>query len=211
MGVFDRAVTCVAFSKSVRTSTVWRLLLINNCILLVLVLSEWWHVLVCCGWCQRSHPVGLELAEGEAAGWSQGIHEFLYKPRRNESSSSRLLSLQCSNDSVLAAVFHPMDDNLIVTCGKSHINFWTVDSNTLVKRQGLFEVTSRVRPHCHGFFRRIGIDFCPSVHRSVLLFRNTRSQSTCYVWPLLRMETPSRETPVETSTSGPEVDLKSVQ
>lgn len=57
-----------------------------------------------------------------------------------ESFSSLLLSLQCSNDSVLAAVFHPMDDNLIVTCGKSHINFWTIDSNTLVKKQGLFEV-----------------------------------------------------------------------
>lgn len=48
--------------------------------------------------------------------------------------------LQCSNDSVLAAVFHPMDANLIVTCGKSHINFWTVEGSTLTKRQGLFEV-----------------------------------------------------------------------
>lgn len=48
--------------------------------------------------------------------------------------------LQCSNDSVLAAIFHPLDDNLIVTCGKSHLNFWTMDSNTLVKKQGLFEV-----------------------------------------------------------------------
>ncbi|KAG7217585.1 hypothetical protein INR49_021271 [Caranx melampygus] len=48
-------------------------------------------------------------------------------------------SKSCSNDSVLAAVFHPMDANLIVTCGKSHINFWTMDGNTLSKRQGLFE------------------------------------------------------------------------
>lgn len=52
----------------------------------------------------------------------------------------RLLSLQCSNDSVLGAVFHPMDANLIVTCGKSHINFWTVEGKTLTKKQGLFEV-----------------------------------------------------------------------
>lgn len=41
---------------------------------------------------------------------------------------------------MLAAAFHPMDDNLVVTCGKSHLNFWTIDSGTLVKRQGLFEV-----------------------------------------------------------------------
>lgn len=50
------------------------------------------------------------------------------------------LFLQCSNDSVLGAVFHPMEANLIVTCGKSHINFWTVEGSTLTKRQGLFEV-----------------------------------------------------------------------
>lgn len=50
------------------------------------------------------------------------------------------MCLQCSNDSVLGAVFHPMDASLIVTCGKSHINFWTMEGNTLTKRQGLFEV-----------------------------------------------------------------------
>lgn len=51
-----------------------------------------------------------------------------------------LTILQCSNDSVLGAVFHPMEANLIVTCGKSHINFWTMEGSTLAKRQGLFEV-----------------------------------------------------------------------
>lgn len=48
--------------------------------------------------------------------------------------------LQCSNDSVLGAAFHPMDANLIVTCGKSHINFWNMEGSTLSKKQGLFEV-----------------------------------------------------------------------
>uniref|UniRef100_A0A674NH04 EMAP like 2 n=1 Tax=Takifugu rubripes TaxID=31033 RepID=A0A674NH04_TAKRU len=57
----------------------------------------------------------------------------------NWQKEKQLAEVKCSNDSVLAAVFHPMDDNLIVTCGKSHINFWTIDSNTLVKKQGLFE------------------------------------------------------------------------
>lgn len=48
---------------------------------------------------------------------------------------------QCSNDSVLSANFHPMDSNLILTCGKSHLNFWTVEDSTLTKRQGLFDVS----------------------------------------------------------------------
>ena len=56
---------------------------------------------------------------------------------------------QCSNDSVLGAVFHPMDPNLIVTCGKSHINFWTMDGNTLTKKQGLFEVRPNALTYFH--------------------------------------------------------------
>lgn len=125
---------------------------------------------------------------------------------RDERFPSRFLSPQCSNDSVLAAVFHPMDDNLIVTCGKSHINFWTFDSNTLVKKQGLFEVAPAASEH------GVMLPSLTSVPLSmtVLISRNTRSQSTCCVWRLLKMETPSPETPVETSTSGPKVDLKSV-
>lgn len=126
--------------------------------------------------------------------------------------SSWFLSLQCSNDSVLAAVFHPMDDNLIVTCGKSHINFWTIDSNTLIKKQGLFEVTIAASDHTVTVhFGASKLTFGLLSITLVLLSRNTRSQSTCCVWPLLRMEMPSQETPVETSTSGPKVDLKSVR
>lgn len=47
-----------------------------------------------------------------------------------------------------------MDANLIVTCGKSHINFWTMDGNSLTKRQGLFEVKSliTVSEFCHASF-----------------------------------------------------------
>ncbi len=49
-------------------------------------------------------------------------------------------------DTVVAAEFHPLDKNCIVTCGKNHISFWTLDAGgTLYKRQGLFE-GSRDRP-----------------------------------------------------------------
>uniref|UniRef100_A0AAY4E789 EMAP like 2 n=1 Tax=Denticeps clupeoides TaxID=299321 RepID=A0AAY4E789_9TELE len=79
MGVFDRAVTCAAFSKS-----------------------------------------------------NGGAHLCVV-----DDANDHILS--CSNDSVFGAIFHPMEANLVVTCGKSHINFWTIEGNTLTKRQGLFE------------------------------------------------------------------------
>ncbi|MEQ2178410.1 hypothetical protein GOODEAATRI_013750 [Goodea atripinnis] len=69
--------------------------------------------------CLSVHPDMVTIATGQVAGNSKDG--------------------KCSNDSVLGAVFHPMDTNLIVTCGKSHINFWTMEGNTLSKRQGLFE------------------------------------------------------------------------
>ncbi|KAM4566654.1 echinoderm microtubule-associated protein-like 2 isoform 2-T2 [Odontesthes bonariensis] len=93
MGVFDRAVTCVSFSKS------------NGGTFLCAVDDANDHILSVWNWQKEK-----QLAE-----------------------------VKCSNDSVLAAVFHPMDTNLIVTCGKSHLNFWTMEGNTLTKRQGLFE------------------------------------------------------------------------
>ncbi|KAL2099109.1 hypothetical protein ACEWY4_005589 [Coilia grayii] len=51
----------------------------------------------------------------------------------------RLAEVKCSNESVFAADFHPTDANIIVTCGKSHLYFWTLERGTLVKKQGLFE------------------------------------------------------------------------
>uniref|UniRef100_A0A667ZWS4 EMAP like 1 n=1 Tax=Myripristis murdjan TaxID=586833 RepID=A0A667ZWS4_9TELE len=45
----------------------------------------------------------------------------------------------CSNESVFAADFHPTDSNIIVTCGKSHLYFWSLEKGMLVKKQGLFE------------------------------------------------------------------------
>ena len=47
---------------------------------------------------------------------------------------------QCSVDTVIAAEFHPLDRSCIVTCGKAHISFWTLDTGgTLYKRMGVFE------------------------------------------------------------------------
>ncbi|XP_035241187.1 echinoderm microtubule-associated protein-like 2 isoform X1 [Anguilla anguilla] len=92
-GVFDRAVTCVAFSKS------------NGGAYLCAVDDANDHILSVWDW----------------------------------QKEKQLADVKCSNDSVLGASFHPMEANLIVTCGKSHLNFWTMEGNVLTKRQGLFE------------------------------------------------------------------------
>ncbi|KAI8432436.1 hypothetical protein MSG28_004830 [Choristoneura fumiferana] len=64
-----------------------------------------------------------------------------------------LAETKCSVDTVVAVEFHPLDRNQIVTCGKNHIAFWTLDhTNMLYKRMGVFE--SRDKPKyvtCLGF------------------------------------------------------------
>lgn len=55
--------------------------------------------------------------------------------------------LQCSNESVFAADFHPTDSNIVVTCGKSHLYFWNLEKGVLVKKQGLFEVKHHTLPY----------------------------------------------------------------
>uniref|UniRef100_A0A8C5A6E3 EMAP like 1 n=1 Tax=Gadus morhua TaxID=8049 RepID=A0A8C5A6E3_GADMO len=51
----------------------------------------------------------------------------------------RLADVKCSNESMFAADFHPTDSHVIITCGKSHLHFWTLEKGLLVKKQGLFE------------------------------------------------------------------------
>ncbi|CAG9788426.1 unnamed protein product [Diatraea saccharalis] len=64
-----------------------------------------------------------------------------------------LAETKCSVDTVVAAEFHPLDRNQIVTCGKNNIAFWTLDqTNVLYKRLGVFD--SRDKPKyvtCLGF------------------------------------------------------------
>lgn len=51
-----------------------------------------------------------------------------------------LLLFQTTNEVVLAVEFHPTDANTIITCGKSHIFFWTWSGNSLSRKQGIFGV-----------------------------------------------------------------------
>ncbi|XP_036606494.1 echinoderm microtubule-associated protein-like 1 isoform X7 [Trichosurus vulpecula] len=93
MGFFDRAVTCIAFSKSNGGSNLCAVDDSND------------HVLSVWDW----------------------------------QKEEKLADVKCSNEAVFAADFHPTDTNIIVTCGKSHLYFWTLEGNSLIKKQGLFE------------------------------------------------------------------------
>ncbi|XP_029681730.1 echinoderm microtubule-associated protein-like 1 isoform X2 [Takifugu rubripes] len=92
-GFFDRALVCLAFSKSNGGNTLCAVDDSND------------HVLSVWDW-QRE---------------------------------DRLAEVKCSNDSVFGVDFHPTDCSVIVTCGKSHLYFWSLEKGVLVKKQGLFE------------------------------------------------------------------------
>ncbi|KAM4771983.1 echinoderm microtubule-associated protein-like 4 [Rhinophrynus dorsalis] len=51
---------------------------------------------------------------------------------------SKVAEIKTTNEVVLAVEFHPTDPNTIVTCGKSHIFFWTWNGNSLTRKQGIF-------------------------------------------------------------------------
>ncbi|XP_048850695.1 echinoderm microtubule-associated protein-like 4 isoform X2 [Brienomyrus brachyistius] len=46
--------------------------------------------------------------------------------------------MKTTNEAVFAAEFSPSDSSSIVTCGKSHVYFWTLSGGTLSKKQGIF-------------------------------------------------------------------------
>ncbi|EPY84981.1 echinoderm microtubule-associated protein-like 2 isoform 3 [Camelus ferus] len=93
LGVFDRAVCCVGFSKS------------NGGNLLCVVDESNDHMLSVWDWAKET----------------------------------KVVDSKCSNEAVLVATFHPTDPTVLITCGKSHIYFWSLDGGSLSKRQGLFE------------------------------------------------------------------------
>uniref|UniRef100_A0A673N7H8 Echinoderm microtubule-associated protein-like 4 n=1 Tax=Sinocyclocheilus rhinocerous TaxID=307959 RepID=A0A673N7H8_9TELE len=51
---------------------------------------------------------------------------------------SKIAEIKTTNEVVLAVEFHPTDANTIVTCGKSHIFFWTWSGSSLTRKQGIF-------------------------------------------------------------------------
>ncbi|MEE6524144.1 hypothetical protein FKM82_023426 [Ascaphus truei] len=103
VGIFDRAVTCLGFSKTDGGSH------------LCACDDSGDHILSVWKW-QRE----LKVAE-----------------------------VKCSTEPVVAATFHPTEPNLIITCGKSQLYYWSLEGATggatLSKRQGVFEKHEKPR------------------------------------------------------------------
>ncbi|XP_066583386.1 echinoderm microtubule-associated protein-like 2 isoform X2 [Prorops nasuta] len=58
---------------------------------------------------------------------------------------SKVTETKCSVDTVVCAEWHPLERNQIVSCGKGHVSFWSLDNGgMLYKRIGVFE--SREKP-----------------------------------------------------------------
>uniref|UniRef100_A0A8C5SYX6 EMAP like 4 n=1 Tax=Laticauda laticaudata TaxID=8630 RepID=A0A8C5SYX6_LATLA len=51
---------------------------------------------------------------------------------------SKVAEIKTTNEVVLAVAFHPTDKDTIITSGKSHIFFWTWNTNSLTRKQGIF-------------------------------------------------------------------------
>uniref|UniRef100_A0A098M0H5 Echinoderm microtubule-associated protein-like 4 n=1 Tax=Hypsiglena sp. JMG-2014 TaxID=1550645 RepID=A0A098M0H5_9SAUR len=51
---------------------------------------------------------------------------------------SKVAEIKTTNEVVLAVAFHPTDRDTIITSGKSHIFFWTWNTNSLTRKQGIF-------------------------------------------------------------------------
>ena len=41
---------------------------------------------------------------------------------------SKITETKCATETVVAAEFHPLEAGVIVTIGKGHVNFWTLDN-----------------------------------------------------------------------------------
>uniref|UniRef100_A0A3Q4I0X1 EMAP like 3 n=1 Tax=Neolamprologus brichardi TaxID=32507 RepID=A0A3Q4I0X1_NEOBR len=46
--------------------------------------------------------------------------------------------IKSTNEAVFAVEFNPRDSTNIITCGKSHVYFWTLSGGQLTKKQGIF-------------------------------------------------------------------------
>lgn len=57
----------------------------------------------------------------------------------SKEKAHKVTETKSSTETVLAAEFHPSERNTIVTCGKGHISFWTLEGGALTKKMGIFD------------------------------------------------------------------------
>lgn len=94
---------------------------------------------VCCLSFSKADGGSLLLAIDEATDHNISIWDW-----QKGENGYKITETKCSVDTIVAAEFHPLDRNTIVTCGKSHIAFWSLDvGGTLYKRMGIFETRDK--------------------------------------------------------------------
>uniref|UniRef100_A0A8C8FN74 EMAP like 3 n=1 Tax=Oncorhynchus tshawytscha TaxID=74940 RepID=A0A8C8FN74_ONCTS len=106
-----------------------------------------------CVRCLTIHPDKVRVASGQTAGVDKDG-----KVRRFHStflcviddSNEHMLSVwdcakgtkhaevKSTNEAVFTVEFNPNDSTNIITCGKSHVYFWTLSAGSLTKKQGIF-------------------------------------------------------------------------
>uniref|UniRef100_A0A1Y1MLA9 Uncharacterized protein n=1 Tax=Photinus pyralis TaxID=7054 RepID=A0A1Y1MLA9_PHOPY len=97
-------------------------------------------VSVCCISFSKADGGAMLVAVDEASDHTISVWDW-----QKGENGYKITETKCSVDTIVAAEFHPLDKNCIVTCGKSHIGFWSLDAGgTLYKRMGIFE--SRDKP-----------------------------------------------------------------
>lgn len=116
---------------------------------------EWSWRLICMYW-----PCNVVVVVAKCVYWScnsswpkksvsVNINGFLCKRLKSTNIDSELFQLvndkfaffaQTLQDELSGAQFHPLDDNLVMTYGKSHLAFWTR------RKDGFFERTDLVKP-----------------------------------------------------------------
>ena len=57
----------------------------------------------------------------------------------------KITETKCATETVVAAEFHPLEAGVIVSVGKGHVNFWTLDNTslTLSRKTGLFDLRDK--------------------------------------------------------------------
>ncbi|XP_066252932.1 echinoderm microtubule-associated protein-like 2 isoform X1 [Euwallacea similis] len=94
---------------------------------------------VCCLSFSKSDGGILLAAIDEASDHTISVWEW-----QKGENGFKITETKCSVDPVIAVEFHPLERNTIVTCGKSHIAYWTLDAGgTLYKRMGIFETRDK--------------------------------------------------------------------
>jgi len=96
------------------------------------------NVSVCCISFSKADGGALLLAVDEAQDHIISVWDW------QKGDGVKITETRCSVDPVVAAEFHPLDRNSIVTCGKNHIAFWTLDNGgTLYKRMGIYDARDK--------------------------------------------------------------------